>query len=161
MQYSVDTAGNALGLAAILTLHVLIGAAVIWSVVFGESATKSYSVTRRIFLGTLGSVFFVSGLTFLGIQISETRTCRKALSTNQYVEIAGEVEIIERFRKPGAGHDLFLIGDTELRTSTQGMIGDCGFISPLGSAIRLRTGDNVLAKVHNGRVVYLERKGGG
>ena len=157
MEYSAVSAGYALGPVVILGVHMLIGVSLIAGSMLSKTPILGLPGTSgRVLVGLAGLLFSGLGLMSIKSRVAETHACTSSLSLGQYVEVSGEVRLVERFRKAGAGRDVFLVGDKEFRTSTTRTSGDCGLIAPLGSVLTLETGDTVTVRAHNGHIVYLK-----
>lgn len=157
MEYSAVSASLSIGDAIFVVPHLLIGFVLLFFGCRGQSIMRGASGKNSLFIQIpAGALFFGLACWTIYNGIFDTLRCREAESKGEYQSLSGEVKIIERFSKPGAGYVRFKIGEIEIKTNESGSSCDCGFIFPLGKTIRIKDGMNVDVKASGRSVIFLK-----
>ncbi|WP_130414283.1 hypothetical protein [Fluviicoccus keumensis] len=159
MHYSAATAPLSLGFLFFTTPHLLVGLFLLHATYTRKCWFKRVrGVSERFGLviqGFCGLVFFgiVAASNIKGL--IDTYRCRNAIYSNETQSLTGPLTITDRFYKPGYGYVVFSVGGRSFRTQIAGGC-DCGFITPLGHALRIRDDPNVTVKVFEGKILSLQ-----
>lgn len=150
MEYAVTNARIDLGLPLLLTLHLLVGLALVFSSVRGDRFTP-----RRV-LGLIIGLFFAGNAAYFLTSLTvATSACRKALDSADVVAVRGTVEVLREFSKPGYGYVEFRVGERGFHTYKQGGL-DCGFLATVGSQLKIKNGQRVELRAIGEVVLYMK-----
>jgi hypothetical protein len=138
--------------------HLLLGSALLWATLRRKVWLQGLSGTAGLIVQALGGlVFFGVASWSIASDVRETANCRATLTRDQAYKVRGPLLIQKRFSKPGNGYVEFSIDNHDLRTATQGLDCDCGYIKPLGRSVTLVENQIVEAQVVGNTVLTLRR----
>ncbi len=104
-----------------------------------------------------GSLFFAMSSWSIASSTQKTIGCRAAVKNSGLATVEGPIVIDKRFSKPGSAYIEFNVNGHSLRTETQGLSCDCGYLQPLGKSVTITEGQNVRVHVQGNRVLAMER----
>jgi hypothetical protein len=157
MHYSAATASLSIGGALFVLPHLILGTGALIAGLSGHTFLRGLSgVSGRIVHVLIGAIFAGAALYSLLNGIYATHICRNAVREGAFTTIKGTVELTRRFAKSGYAYAEFKIGESSFRTNEVGLTCDCGFLTPIGKLVSIKSGMLAEAKIANGHIVELD-----
>ena len=138
--------------------HFALGSALLWASLRKKVWLRGMSGTIGLVVQALGgSLFFAMSSWSIATSTQKTIGCRAAVKNGGLATVEGPIVIDKRFSKPGYAYIEFNVNGHSLRTETQGLSCDCGYLQPLGKSVTITEGQKVRVHVQGNRVLAMER----